>query len=101
MKYSEGADVLYRDGQFLRSEYDGIKGIGNSAAVSRMDWGHSCIEDVQKMAKLCGVKKTYIGHHDPNRDWSERNWIDEALRRDSQSANHHIELACAEDVIDL
>ncbi|MFZ0428502.1 MAG: MBL fold metallo-hydrolase [Acidobacteriota bacterium] len=97
---TQGADVLYRDGQFLRLEYDGVKGIGNSAAVSRIDWGHSCIEDVQEMARQCGVKRTFVGHHDPNRDWAERNEIDESLRR-LCGGDFEIELACAETVIDL
>lgn len=97
---SMGADLLYRDGQFLRAEYDGSKGVSNSAAVPRRDWGHSCIEDVQEMARQCGVKRTLIGHHDPNRDWSERNWIDEALQRTQDEATR-IELACAETVVDL
>jgi phosphoribosyl 1,2-cyclic phosphodiesterase len=97
---SMDVDLLYRDGQFLRAEYDGSKGVSSSAAVPRRDWGHSCIEDVQEMARQCRVRRTLIGHHDPNRDWSERNWIDEALQR-SQNGECRIELACAETVIDL
>jgi len=100
LEQSAGVDLLYRDGQFLRAEYDGIKGVSNSAAVPRRDWGHSCIEDVQEMARHSGVKRALIGHHDPNRDWSERNWIDEALQR-TQTSECRIELACAETVIDL
>jgi hypothetical protein len=96
-----GADVLYRDGQYLRSEYDGFSGIGSSNPVERMDWGHSCIEDVQEMALRCLVKKTYIGHHDPNREWSERNWIDETLARTCKDREEKIKLACAGTVIDL
>ena len=99
-RYCEGVDLLYRDGQFLRAEYDGVKGIGESTAVSRMDWGHSCIEDIQAMARECGVRRTFIGHHDPNRDWSERNWIDESLQG-TNGGGFEIQLACAETVIDL
>ena len=99
-RHSQGADVLYRDGQFLRAEYDGVKGIGDSAAVSRIDWGHSCIEDIQEMARHCEVRRTLIGHHDPNRDWSERNWIDESLQG-TNGGGLEIQLACAETVIDL
>ncbi len=95
------ADVLYRDGQFFRIEYDGEMGIGSPHGVSRLDWGHSCIEDVIEMALECRVKMTYIGHHDPNRDWSERNWIDETLRRKSEQTGAGFELARAETVIDL
>jgi phosphoribosyl 1,2-cyclic phosphodiesterase len=99
--HAMGADVLYRDGQYLRSEYDGLSGIGSSSPVERIDWGHSCIEDVQKMAERCGIKRTYIGHHDPNREWSERNWIDETLARTCRDRKEKIELARAGTVIDL
>ena len=59
--------------------------------------GHSCIEDVVEMAEKCRVKHTYIGHHDPNRDWSERNWIDEILNRKSEQIGLQFELARAEN----
>lgn len=96
-----GADAMYRDGQFFRAEYDGYQGIGISGGTPRTDWGHSCIEDVIEMAEACRVKATYIGHHDPNRDWSERNWIDEALKRRSEQSGLWFELARAETVITL
>ncbi|WP_299488412.1 MBL fold metallo-hydrolase [Acaryochloris sp. IP29b_bin.137] len=98
---SMDADILYRDGQFLQIEYDGDLGIGSPHGVSRLDWGHSCIEDVLDMAARCNVKHTYIGHHDPNRDWSERNWLDETLQRKSEQTGLRFELARAETVIDL
>lgn len=98
---AEGADVLYRDGQYLRSEYEGHLGIGTSAAVPRLDWGHSCIEDVEEMAIRCRIKQTYIGHHDPNRNWNECNWIDESLARRSQTREEKVELARAETEINL
>ena len=82
-EHARGADAMYRDGQFFRAEYDGYQGIGISGGVPRLDWGHSCIEDIIDMAEDCRIKATYIGHHDPNRDWSERNWIDETLKRKS------------------
>lgn len=99
--HAQGADVLYRDGQYLRAEYVGAKGIGTSGPVPRLDWGHSCIEDIEAMATECGVGQTYIGHHDPNRSWSERNWIDEALARNSRSRDAQVALTRAEQVIDL
>ena len=100
-EYSMDADVLYRDGQYLRVEYDGLQGIGAPAGISRVDWGHSCIEDVLEMAEACNIGRTYIGHHDPGRDWSERNWFDETLARKSEQTGLHFELAQAETVIDL
>ena len=100
-EFCADVDLLYRDGQYLRIEYDGIKGISNSGAVPRLDWGHSCMEDVREMASECRVKRTLVGHHDPNREWAERNWIDETLERASGSASAKIELAKAETVVSL
>ena len=100
-EYALGVDVLYRDGQFFRAEYDGYQGFGYAGGIPRVDWGHSCIEDIIDMAEECGVKATYIGHHDPNRDWSERNWIDETLKRKSDQTGLWFELARAETVITL
>ena len=101
IEHSQHADVLYRDGQYLQSEYDGLSGIGSSNPIPRIGWGHSCIEDITDMALNCHVKHTYIGHHDPNREWSERNWMDEALTRSSKGRQEKIELARAGTIINL
>ena len=101
IRQARGADLLYRDGQYLKTEYDGLKGVGNSAPVPRLDWGHSCIEDIQEMAVECQISRTLIGHHDPNREWSERERIDQSLQRSSSGTGSSIELARAETVIDL
>jgi phosphoribosyl 1,2-cyclic phosphodiesterase len=101
IEYATGAHLLYRDGQYLRAEYDGLMGIGGSGAISRAGWGHSCIEDVAEMAQNCHIRRTLIGHHDPNRDWLERNWIDESLTRRTASGDFPIELARAETTFDL
>jgi len=99
--HATDADLLYRDGQYLRAEYDGIMGIGGSGAVPRVGWGHSCIEDVIEMAAACRVRHTLIGHHDPNRDWSERNWMDDSMLRRTGDGEHRLEFARAETVFDL
>ena len=101
VRYARGADLLYRDGQYLRAEYDGLKGIGSSGPLPRVGWGHSCLEDVVEMATACGIAHTLIGHHDPNRDWSERNWLDESMARRSAGRAHRFELARAETVFEL
>jgi phosphoribosyl 1,2-cyclic phosphodiesterase len=98
---SQDIDLLYRDGQFLDIEYDGHMGVGSPYGVSRLDWGHSTIEDVLEMAAECGVKETHIGHHDPNRDWREKQWMDQILVRKSEQTGLKFELARAETVIDL
>ncbi len=99
--HATGADLLYRDGQYLRAEYDGVQGIGTSGAIPRAGWGHSCIEDVIEMSAACGVRHTLIGHHDPNREWAERNRLDESLARRTAGSGRRIELARAETVFDL
>jgi phosphoribosyl 1,2-cyclic phosphodiesterase len=99
--HTAGADLLYRDGQYLRAEYDGEVGIGTSPSVSRVGWGHSCIEDVEEMAVECGVKFTLIGHHDPMRHWRDRNLIDEELRGRNRLRAEQVELARAEGVIKI
>ena len=100
-EFAMNADVLYRDGQYQRVEYDGQQGVGGPFGVPRIDWGHSCIEDVLEMAQACSIGRTYIGHHDPNREWSERNSIDEVLARTGKQTGLYFELARAETVIDL
>ena len=99
--HATDADLLYRDGQYLRAEYDGLMGIGGSGAISRAGWGHSCIEDIIEMAAACRVRHTLIGHHDPNRDWLERNWLDESMLRRTGDKEHRVEFARAETVFDL
>jgi ribonuclease BN (tRNA processing enzyme) len=101
VEHSQGADVLYRDAQYLVSDYEGLSGIGSSNPVPRLGWGHSCMEDVEEMALKCKVKNTYIGHHDPNREWSELNWMDEAIIRNYEGREEKICLARAGMAIDL
>jgi len=95
------ADLLYRDGQFQRPEYDGEVGIGRSAPLSRMDWGHSCIEDILEMAAECRINETLIGHHDPSRTWQERSQLDERLAQHQQDTGQAVRLARAETVVNL
>ncbi len=98
-RYSENVDLLYRDGQYMIPEYYGEKGIGDSCPLPRIGWGHSCIEDVQDMAVKCGVRHTLVGHHDPNREWPERQWMEKALERNVRNTGLRMELAKAESVI--
>lgn len=95
------ADLLYRDAQYLRAEYDGLQGIGTSAALCRRDWGHSCIEDVLEMAFRCHIRRTLLGHHDPNREWPERNSLDEYLAGICAKRTERVEMAQAGVVIDI
>jgi hypothetical protein len=53
------------------------------------------------MAGACRVRHTLIGHHDPNRDWSERNWLDESMLRRTGHTESRVEFARAETTFDL
>lgn len=97
----QDADVAYLDGQYFRREYDGKVGIGVSPAIPRIDWGHSCIEDCLERAAQCRVKHCIIGHHDPERDWAEQIRIDRQLAEVSQAQGALVQLARADQVVDL
>ncbi|MGA2231021.1 MAG: hypothetical protein ABSH22_08995 [Tepidisphaeraceae bacterium] len=94
-------DAAYFDGQYFRQEYDGNKGIGVTQAVSRLDWGHGCIEDVLERVKRCHIKHAYIGHHDPERTWVARLELDHWLADQSRGQPYTVELAKSEGVLDL
>jgi len=51
-----GTDLLIHDSQFTRAEYPTVKGRG-----------HSCYEDVVRLADLAGVRRLAFFHHDPER----------------------------------
>ncbi len=93
IRFSRGVDAMYIDGQFFKAEYMGLRGIGKSPAVSRMDWGHGVIETNIERAFLHKIKRTYIGHHDPGREWPERLQVDRELEYLCRDWDIHIELA--------
>jgi phosphoribosyl 1,2-cyclic phosphodiesterase len=55
--FAKGADVLAHDGQYTCADYEGRKG-----------WGHSTVEMAIKTAKMAGVKRLVVIHHDPESD---------------------------------
>lgn len=99
--HSMDADLAYFDGQYRVSEYLGQKGIGTAPAVPKIDWGHGCIEDVVRRAMQCRVKRTMIGHHDPDREWGEQLVMDRELSDASRGTGCQIELAKPDTMIDL
>ncbi len=100
-EHCRDADLLYIDGQYFMEEYLGHKPIGESPAVPRIDWGHGCIEDILARSEQCGVKRTLVGHHDPERSWQERVDLDHQLARHSQGKPCQIQLADSDVVIDV
>lgn len=100
-RYCAGADVGYFDGQYQLAEYLGQKGIGSAPPVPKIDWGHGCVEDVVRRAMQCLIKRTYIGHHDPDREWGEQIAMDRELAEQARGTGCHIELAKPDMVVDL
>jgi phosphoribosyl 1,2-cyclic phosphodiesterase len=101
--HCQGIEAAYFDGQYLLDEYYGRRGAGSSSllAVPRIDWGHTCIEDVVERSKACAIQRTFIGHHDPDREWMDRVHIDEQLRRECAGTGIQIELAKDRYTFDL
>lgn len=53
--FVQGAEVLISDAQYDPEEY-----------VSKVGWGHSCVDDVVDLALRSDVKQLYLFHHDPD-----------------------------------
>ena len=92
-------DAAYFDGQYYLAEYLGKKGIGSSPPTSRLDWGHSCIEDIINRVQRCRIRHTFIGHHDPDREWPEQVQMDRDL--EALGKTYRVELARGDTAIDL
>jgi phosphoribosyl 1,2-cyclic phosphodiesterase len=100
-RLSQNADLAYIDGQYFLDEYLGKKGIGSFPPMPRLDWGHSCIEDVITRSQHCNIRRTLIGHHDPEREWAERQRINDQLSQLSAGKPHQIQLANADLIVEL
>jgi len=95
------ADVAYMDGQYLLEEYLGQRGIGSFPPAKRIDWGHGCVEDIVDRAFKCNIRRTFVGHHDPERSWPERHEVDRRLAKLCAGKPNQLKLADGEMVIDL
>ncbi len=60
-RLAHGADLLIYDAQYTEEEYRGLKG------RSKVGWGHSTFAAATELAKVAGVKKLALFHHDPTR----------------------------------
>jgi CheY-like chemotaxis protein len=52
-KFVQGADVLITDTTYRDAEYP-----------AKVDWGHSCVSEVAKLAARAEVKRLHLYHHD-------------------------------------
>jgi phosphoribosyl 1,2-cyclic phosphodiesterase len=55
VEFFREADVVITDTQYDNAEYPG-----------RLDWGHSCVDDVVDIAMRAGVRHLFLFHHDPD-----------------------------------
>src|SRR5262249_9518171 len=55
--FLRGTNVLIMDSQYDATEYN-----------SHVGWGHSCRNDVLKLAIQAEVKQLFLFHHDPDHD---------------------------------
>lgn len=55
--FLSGVDILVHEAQYTSSEYPG-----------KVGWGHSSVSNASLLAKLAGVKRWIVTHHDPMHD---------------------------------
>jgi len=60
IEFARNVDLLIYDAQYFPEEYSGKNGGG-----SKVGWGHSTMIEGANIAKLAGVKKLVLFHHDP------------------------------------
>jgi len=53
VSFVRGADVLITDTTYRDAEY-----------LAKVDWGHSCVSQVAKLAARAQVKRLHLFHHD-------------------------------------
>lgn len=80
-EFARGAALLYTEGQYLRSEYEGRVGIMDDAPMVRRCWGHSPLESCIRTALEANVERLHVGHRDPRRDDRAIAEIDSLLRQ--------------------
>ena len=100
-EFCQNIDLAYFDGQYQLAEYRGEIGIGARPAASRLDWGHSCMEDVIERAEGCRVRRALIGHHDPDRPWRQRRAFNCLLHEQTAAGACRIEMAKAGETIEI
>lgn len=73
--FARDVDLLVCDAQYTPDEYEGRSG------MSRRGWGHSTFVSATRAARLAGVARLALFHHDPSHDDS----FVQAMERESRS----------------
>jgi phosphoribosyl 1,2-cyclic phosphodiesterase len=84
VEFLAGADLVIHDAQYTADEYDSRKG-----------WGHSTAEYAVEMARLAGVRRLALTHHDPQRDDAAVDRIVSAIRARVEAAGSPMEVFAA------
>jgi phosphoribosyl 1,2-cyclic phosphodiesterase len=96
-EFARGADLLYTEGQYLLSEYEGRAALPGEPLLSRRGWGHSAVEHCVATAVAAGVARLHVGHREPRRDDAQMAAVEERLQelmRDALGAAGRTENAC-------
>jgi phosphoribosyl 1,2-cyclic phosphodiesterase len=75
LRLAQGADLLIYDAQYTPEEYDGLVG------PSKVGWGHSTFAAGAAVAKVAGVGRLVLFHHDPRRSDAEVEAIESRARQ--------------------
>ena len=73
VNFIHGADILIADTTYLEEEYP-----------KKTGWGHSCVNEVVRIADLAQVKSLHLFHHDPDQN-------DNAIDKKLEQAKHKLE----------
>jgi phosphoribosyl 1,2-cyclic phosphodiesterase len=65
--FAADADLLYLDGQYLTSEYEGREAIPGGHPMARQGWGHSTAEACVATAVAARAGLVHVGHREPRR----------------------------------
>ncbi len=74
VRFSEGADLLIHDAQYLPDEYTGLP-------VPTQGYGHSTWEMAATVARKAGVRRLALFHHDPTHNDAQIRQIEQQARR--------------------
>ncbi len=65
--FAHKADLLYTEGQYLQTEYDGKEAVPGDVPLRRHGWGHSPMEACVSTALAARVRRLHVGHREPRR----------------------------------
>lgn len=90
VEFVSGSDYFIHDTTYFDEEYK-----------SKVDWGHSCVSQVAKLAHEAEVKNYYIFHHDPDHrdDAVERKYEESSKKLKEYQSKTLCHIAKEKDII--